>query len=38
MDPPFVSDREVYIHGMGVDRLKIDGSIIIMARSIDKDR
>ena len=25
------------IHGMGVDRLKRDGSIYIMGRSIDKD-
>ncbi|EWS71382.1 START-2 domain protein, putative (macronuclear) [Tetrahymena thermophila SB210] len=37
MDVPFISDREVFIHGIGVNRLHKDGSIIIMARSIDKD-
>ena len=37
VDPPFVSDREVFIHGIGIDRLNEDGSIVIMARSIDKD-
>lgn len=37
MDVPFISDREVYIHGLGVNRLFKDGSIVIMARSIDKD-
>lgn len=35
--PPFISDREAYVHGMGVDRLKQDGSIYIIGRSIDKD-
>lgn len=35
---PVIADRELYIVGMGIDRLKIDGSIIIMARTIDKDK
>ncbi|KAL4476819.1 hypothetical protein ABPG72_010656 [Tetrahymena utriculariae] len=37
MDIPFISDREAFVHGIGVNRLHKDGSIIIMARSIDKD-
>lgn len=34
---PIISDREVYIEGMGIDRFFTKKSIYILARSIDKD-
>ncbi|KRX05742.1 hypothetical protein PPERSA_09882 [Pseudocohnilembus persalinus] len=37
VSPPIISDREVYCTGWGVDRLQVDGSLLICVRSIDKD-
>ena len=36
-DPPFISDRELFLYGLGIDRLEHNGTIVIMAKSIDKD-
>jgi len=32
--PPPVSDREAYAYGIGFDRLKANGSILIVSKSI----
>jgi len=36
--PPPVSDREAYAYGIGFDRLNVNGSVLIVSKSIHDDR
>lgn len=36
MDLPLISNREVYLLGYGVNRLAENGTILIIARTIDQ--
>lgn len=35
LDLPFISNRETYIKGIGVDRLDENGTILIVSGSVD---
>ena len=34
---PFISDREIYLHGVGINRLQKTNKMLIVCNSIDED-
>jgi len=34
---PFISDREIYLHGVGINRLKKTNKLLLVCNSIDED-
>ena len=38
MELPLISDREMYLYGIGIDKLEENGKILIISKTIDEDQ